>query len=53
MRKSNSFATLIFIVILGIGVGLAFAMYKGTGNMENTWIGIIAFVIAFICFSCN
>ena len=25
MRKSSSFAALIFIVILGIGVGLAYA----------------------------
>ena len=28
MRKSSSFAALIFIVILGIGVGLAYAMYR-------------------------
>jgi regulator of protease activity HflC (stomatin/prohibitin superfamily) len=46
MRKSSSFAVLIFIIIFGIGVGLAFAMYGVTGNTESTWIGIIAFVIA-------
>jgi regulator of protease activity HflC (stomatin/prohibitin superfamily) len=46
MRKSSSFATLIFIVILGIGVGLAFAMYRSTANMGSAWIGVIAFVIA-------
>ena len=28
MRKSSSFAALIFIVILAIGGGLAFAMYR-------------------------
>ena len=48
MRKSSSFAALIFIVILGIGVGLAFAVYKATGNMESAWIGVIAFVIALV-----
>jgi len=46
MRKSNSLAALIFIVILGIGGGLAFAMYRVTANMESAWIGVIAFVIA-------
>jgi regulator of protease activity HflC (stomatin/prohibitin superfamily) len=46
MRKSSSFAALIFIVILGIGGGLAFAMYRVTANMESVWIGVIAFVIA-------
>jgi hypothetical protein len=31
MRKNNSFAALIFIVILDLGMGLAFAMYKSHG----------------------
>jgi regulator of protease activity HflC (stomatin/prohibitin superfamily) len=48
MRKSSSFAALIFIVILGIGVGLACAMYSASGNVQNVWIGVIAFVIALI-----
>ena len=48
MRKSSSFAALIFIVILGIGGGLAFAMYRVTANMESAWIGVIAFVIALV-----
>ena len=46
MRKTSSFAALIFIVILGIGAGLAFAVYRATANMESVWIGVIAFVIA-------
>ena len=41
MRKSNSFAGLIFVVILAIGGGLAFAM-------QSAWIGSIAFVIALV-----
>ena len=34
MRKSSSFAALILIEILGLGVGLPFAMYRATANME-------------------
>ncbi len=41
MRKSSSFASLIFIVILGIGGGLAFAV-------RSQSIGVIAFVIALV-----
>jgi len=36
MRKSSSFAGLIFIVILGIGGGLSFAVYRATANMRTT-----------------
>ena len=46
MRKSSSFAALIFIIIFGIGLGLAFATYTGPANIESIWVGIIAFVIA-------
>ncbi|MCK9212083.1 MAG: slipin family protein [Ignavibacteriaceae bacterium] len=46
MRKNNPFAALIFIIILGIGVGLAFAMYNAAANTASVWIGVIAFVIA-------
>ncbi len=46
MRKSSSFAVLIFVVILGVGAGLAFAMYGGAVNMGSEVIVAIAFVIA-------
>jgi Membrane protease subunits, stomatin/prohibitin homologs len=46
MRKSNSFASLVFIVILGIGVGSAFVMYRSTASKDSIWIGVIAFVLA-------
>ncbi len=46
MRKSSSFAALIFIIIFGIGIGLAFATYTGPASTESIWVGIIAFVIA-------
>jgi regulator of protease activity HflC (stomatin/prohibitin superfamily) len=41
------FAALIFIVILGIGGGLAFAMYS-TANLGSVWIAVITFVIAVV-----
>ena len=33
MKKSSSFAVMIFVVIFGIGVGLAYAMYRADANM--------------------
>jgi regulator of protease activity HflC (stomatin/prohibitin superfamily) len=47
MRKSSSFAALIFIVILGIGCVLAYITYSITANMASQWIAVIAFIIAF------
>jgi len=46
MRKSSSFATLIFIVIFGIGIGVTYAMYKASANLQTVWIGVIAFFVA-------
>ena len=48
MRKSSSFSALIFIIILVIGIGLAFAVYGTTANTESAWIGIIGFLIALV-----
>ena len=49
MRKINSLAVLIFIVILAIGVGLSYVLYPMSGNhVESVWIVIIALVIASI-----
>ncbi len=48
MRKSNSIASLVFIVILGIGAALALAAYKSSATMAGAWIGILAFIIALI-----
>jgi regulator of protease activity HflC (stomatin/prohibitin superfamily) len=46
MRKSSSFALLIFIIIFGIGSVLAFTIYRATGNMDSQLIAVAAFVIA-------
>jgi regulator of protease activity HflC (stomatin/prohibitin superfamily) len=48
MRKSSSFAALVFVVIFGIGLVLAFAMNSATSNAVSTIIGILAFVIALV-----
>ncbi len=48
MRTNSSFATLIFVVIVGIGGGLAFAVYRPTAYVASAWIGVIAFAIAVI-----
>ena len=49
MRKQSSFAVLIFFVIFGLGVGLAYARFRASGNpQQSIWIGVVAFVIALI-----
>jgi regulator of protease activity HflC (stomatin/prohibitin superfamily) len=49
MKTNNSLAALIFLVILGIGGGLAFAVYRVTANnLESAGIGVIALVIALV-----
>jgi len=46
MRTVSSFAILVFVVILGIGAGLAFATFNSAAPTESACIGIIAFFIA-------
>jgi regulator of protease activity HflC (stomatin/prohibitin superfamily) len=48
MKKNSSFPMLIFVVILAIGAGLAYATYRASGNSEALWIVGGAFVLAFI-----
>ncbi len=48
MRKSSSFAALVFVVIFGIGLGLAFATYSAPAAALSTWIGVIAFFVALV-----
>ena len=49
MKSNNSFAILVFFVILGIGGGVAFAAYNPAARTESVCIAIIALVIATIC----
>jgi len=46
MSKSNSFASLVFVVILAIGIGLALVVYRSTASLGSVWIGVIAFILA-------
>ena len=48
MRTPSPFAALIFVVILAIGGGLAFAAYSAAAPEKSICIGIIAFVIAVV-----
>jgi len=47
MRNSSSFSTLIFCVILGVGLLLAFTTFSGTtDHLASVSIGVLAFIIA-------
>jgi len=48
MRKSSSFATLIFFSILGIGAALVLAMYGASGNPQSIWVILATFIIAIV-----
>jgi regulator of protease activity HflC (stomatin/prohibitin superfamily) len=48
MRKSSSFSALIFVVILCIGGALTFVTNRA--NTENSWIGVLTFVIAIVAY---
>ncbi len=48
MRTTNSFALLIFVAILGVGVALAYGTYGISTTGENIWIAAGAFVVALI-----
>lgn len=38
MKKNSSFPVLIFIVILGIGAALAYAMHRVSADFKGLWI---------------
>jgi regulator of protease activity HflC (stomatin/prohibitin superfamily) len=48
MRPASSFATLVFVVILGIGVALSYALYGISANWESNWLILAAFVLAIV-----
>jgi regulator of protease activity HflC (stomatin/prohibitin superfamily) len=48
VTKNRSFQGLIFIVILGIGAGLAYTSYRVSANSASIWIAVVAFVLACI-----
>jgi regulator of protease activity HflC (stomatin/prohibitin superfamily) len=48
MRTNNSFSTLVFIVIVAIGGGLAYAIYTPMAHTGSICVAIATFVIAVI-----
>lgn len=50
MRTTNPFSALIFVLILGVGGGLAYATYRPTAPAMSICIGVVSFVIAVIAF---
>lgn len=46
--KTNYFATLIFFVILGVGMAIAYAIYGVQAFVEGKPIGVVTFVIALV-----
>ena len=46
MKNNSSFRVLIFIVILGIGAALTYAMHRVSADLEGFWILGVAFVLA-------
>jgi regulator of protease activity HflC (stomatin/prohibitin superfamily) len=48
MRKTNSLPLLIFVVILGMGLALAYSTYALPDYGKSVWIGVGFAVIAFI-----
>ncbi len=48
MRTPSAFPVLVFIVILGIGAGLAYAVFGTADYLESAWIGACTLVIAVI-----
>jgi len=52
MKTTNYFAVLIFFVILGIGIAVAYAIYGAQATTDGRLIDVFAFVIAlFVAYS--
>ena len=48
MNQNKSFATLIFVIIAGVGAALAYARYRAGATFEVIGIGVGFFVIALV-----
>jgi regulator of protease activity HflC (stomatin/prohibitin superfamily) len=48
MKTKSSFSTLIFFVILVIGIALAYTSYDVQARAGAIWIGVISFLVALI-----
>ena len=48
MRTTNSIAALVFIIVLEIGAGLAYAMYGVSADWASNWLIAAALILAFV-----
>jgi len=48
VKPASSFATLVFVVILGISVALSYALYGISANWGSSWVIISALIVATI-----
>ena len=48
MRTPSAFPVLVFVVILAIGAGLAYAMFGVSDYVGSVWIGVCTLVIAVV-----
>ena len=48
MRPMNSFAALIFFVIIGVSGGIVYWTYLATVNIESAWIAVVGFTIGLV-----
>jgi regulator of protease activity HflC (stomatin/prohibitin superfamily) len=48
VRSTSAVPAFLFILIFGVGAGLAYAAYDASGNWRSVWIAICAFVLAMV-----
>jgi regulator of protease activity HflC (stomatin/prohibitin superfamily) len=48
MKSNNSFGTLVFLIIFGIGAAFAYLLSKEVGNTASGWLAVLAFLVAII-----
>ena len=48
MSRTNPVSTLIFLVVVGTGGGLAAMLYRQSGNSHNLWIAAAALLVAVV-----
>jgi regulator of protease activity HflC (stomatin/prohibitin superfamily) len=48
MKNNNSFAVLIFFVILGIGAAISYALFQASASVQGIWVIAITLFIAIV-----
>ncbi len=48
MKPANSFATLVFVVILTAGIAFTFARYGITASWEGNWLILVTIIVAVV-----